>query len=462
MEEQLEQRWQLTQHFRFREEVFGGLAFDRDSFHVYRLSKTSYRLLSSLGDGPRSAPELADRWGLDEQEVIEFLQNLLKSRVVTPSPQDKAPPHLTFPPASLDLTDGEADLFRANNEFVSTLRAPLFLWWDITSACNFRCVYCYANSGHSLANELKFEDVRSILGDLAREGVLHIFFLGGEPYLRKDFVYILNATKEVGISSMLATNGWFITQNLARETKSAGVAIVRVSIDGAKPETHDQLRACKGSWHRAIRAIEHFKEAGIPIVGISPTVTPENLDEIPDLLRFAEGLGVDEIQLNPVCATGRGAHRPELSAKQALRLKGIVREFQNSFSVSQGPFLSAPEGIDDHKPAQCLIHRHGYNPIMLGCGSGRSCAAISADGDILTCILHRKKLGSVITTPFRSIWRDAPRVLDQRRKDPECRGCQYYDYCSGVCPILGGTSKICGQFRDKYKEKDRSTINLTS
>ena len=43
--------------------------------------------------------------------------------------------------------------------------------------------------------------------------------------------------------------------------KKAGVDRVSVSIDSMNPDEHDQFRGKKGSWHKAIRALEYVKNA---------------------------------------------------------------------------------------------------------------------------------------------------------------------------------------------------------
>ena len=54
----------------------------------------------------------------------------------------------------------------------------------------------------------------------------------------------------------VTTNGWYMTKDIANKLAEAGVNRVSVSIDSMDEDTHDKFRGRKGSWKRAIDALE--------------------------------------------------------------------------------------------------------------------------------------------------------------------------------------------------------------
>lgn len=58
-------------------------------------------------------------------------------------------------------------------------------------------------------------------------------------------------------------NGWFLDRSAARKIKELEYKWVQVSIDGANSETHDKIRGVKGSWERAVRALNYLTEEGV-------------------------------------------------------------------------------------------------------------------------------------------------------------------------------------------------------
>ncbi len=319
-----------------------------------------------------------------------------------------------------------------NGEYTSYLSAPIFVWWDITKVCNFKCKQCYSNAGQGAQQELTTEEVFGILEQLAAARVFYIYFLGGEPLLRRDFFEVLSKCQELGITTMFSTNGWFVTSKTATEAKNRGVQIARVSLDGATPEVHDSIRGKKGSFDRALRAITLLKEAGIPSVGVSPTLMKDNYFQITELADLAIQYGADEVQVVQLCATGRGSKEMSPSLQQLMEARVQVLEAKERFQTKK---ITATEGILRKECENCVSENIAA-PSMLGCSGGRSCAAINEVGDVSPCILFRRFAGSLRADSFSNIWSKSPLFKKMRRVREECSDCNFSNTCGGVCPIV--------------------------
>jgi len=318
---------------------------------------------------------------------------------------------------------------------VRRLSAPLFVWWDITYRCNLRCEYCYSSSGKADPDELTTQECHRVINDLGSNGIFYIFFLGGEPFMRPDFLELLEYCHRVGVETMLTTNGWFVTPKIAKETAKAGVTIARVSIDGATADVHDDIRGVPGSFDRAVQALHYFREAGVPVVGVSPTISRRNLHQVEDIVAMSLREGATEIRLNPVCVTGRASQSgSSLSGEDSEFLRVAYNKVKQLFGTRIN--IDAPEGIalDKHKSERCDAHTGPAD--MMGCGAGTVSLAISPLGEVFHCILYRKEVGNVRTSSFREIWETSPQLVEKRKFRGVCLDCVNRPLCSGVCPLI--------------------------
>jgi len=264
--------------------------------------------------------------------------------------------------------------------------------------------------------------------------VFYVYFLGGEPFTRPDFLEILAHCHLVGLEVMISTNGWFITEEIAKELLQVGVRHVRVSIDGATEQTHDAIRGMVGSFKKAIGAVRILKSTGIPVVGITPTIMDANFQEAGDLIDLAYGLGVDEIQLVQVCSVGRGKQMSMLSLPQVLELKSIIT--RKSAEIGRELFISGSEGVWEKPFSRCVMEGK-ILPTVMGCGAGRTCLAISPNGKLRACLLYQYEVGDLRTAEFQQIWsgHDHPKIQWLRSIKEGCDGCKYASICSGPCPM---------------------------
>jgi len=315
---------------------------------------------------------------------------------------------------------------------VRYLSAPVFVWWDVTYACNLRCRQCYSSSGKAHPNELSREEAMDIIKQLAEMKVFYIYFLGGEPLMRRDFFELAEYAHECGIAVMMNTNGWFITPTIADRLEKAGLMHVRVSIDGARARTHDAIRGVRGSFKRAIKAVKILRKTNIPRIGISPTVLADNVTEMAELIELAVKLEVDEMQLVQLCARGRGSSVQSASIAQLIELRKVFYEYKNKLAGKLN--LTATEGILlDNTNKKYEIN--SLFPNFWGCPAGRTCLAIEAEGTIQPCILYNIPVGNIRKSSLKEIWHESPLFRKMRTPSEECLKCHYVEFCSGECPI---------------------------
>ena len=144
------------------------------------------------------------------------------------------------------------------------------LWFQLTGTlCNLACSHCFIScspTNHSLAFVAP-ETVYRYLDEAEAHGVREVYFTGGEPFLHKQIMPILERSLQVAATSVLS-NGTLITPAVAdRLAALAGESRysleMRISLDDVDEQRNDAVRG-KGALRRALQALRLLQERGLP------------------------------------------------------------------------------------------------------------------------------------------------------------------------------------------------------
>jgi MoaA/NifB/PqqE/SkfB family radical SAM enzyme len=159
---------------------------------------------------------------------------------------------------------------------------------QVTNRCNLTCSFCdfWPNPAHP-REELTTADFEKLSDQLAQVGTFLVSIEGGEPFTRPDLVDIVRAFSKHHVS-VLYTNGWFVTEDAARNLFEAGLTQVGVSIDYASASRHDTKRGQPGTTERAWNAVDHFRRVAPHAekqVHVMTVLMRDNQDELEPLLQ---------------------------------------------------------------------------------------------------------------------------------------------------------------------------------
>ncbi len=197
------------------------------------------------------------------------------------------------------------------------------LWFQVAgTVCNLTCHHCFIScSPHNQSFEfLNLDTVRKYLDESVALGVKEYYFTGGEPFLNRDMVAILELTLQYGPATVL-TNGTVLKEEwLTRlqkvEKESLYSLEFRVSLDGFTAQTNDPIRG-EGTFTRTLDGIQQLVQHDfLPIVTV--TKTQDDMEEVDLVQGFAKLL--KEI----------GYSRPRLKILPTLRI-GAEAERQRSY-----------------------------------------------------------------------------------------------------------------------------------
>ena len=338
---------------------------------------------------------------------------------------------------------------------ITNLSAPITVWWDVTSKCNLNCLHCYSSSSASKSNtdELTNTEARALISELSEMNVFGIYFLGGEPFMRPDLLDLVKCAMEKRIGVTISSNGWLITEAISDELRSLGVSQVRISIDGALPNTHDWQRNKQGSFEHAVNAVRNLVKSGVHHVSIVSTISRRNASEIADIIDLAAKLRVHAIQILVVTQSGRGKDNYEnlsVTEEQAILLKRTLEQKQKQY---YGKLLVySNDGLLPGPCNECIVDG-SVRPDFVGCQAGRTRCNIDYNGNVVPCLLVREPVaGNVRETSFGEIWKHSPTFLEWRKRHlyyQECLECDLNDVCQRECPLSESQTKVTSLMRKK-------------
>jgi sulfatase maturation enzyme AslB (radical SAM superfamily) len=161
------------------------------------------------------------------------------------------------------------------------------LWFQVAgTVCNLRCTHCFIScspENHSFWF-MSLDEVVAELDTSVQLGVKEYYFTGGEPFMNREMVEILEATLALGPATIL-TNATLIPQRTVDRLAAIAAASpytleLRVSIDGCTREMNDAIRG-EGSFDRALAAVGRLAAAGfLPIITTMQTWPDTETDAI--------------------------------------------------------------------------------------------------------------------------------------------------------------------------------------
>ncbi len=242
------------------------------------------------------------------------------------------------------------------------------LSYCLTFRCNLQCGMCGFHEIEAM-RELSTAELLKHFDDIPQCKL--IVLTGGEPLLREDLYEIVMAASERTDRLLLQTNGVLVSDLKAlilklKETGFHKKLTVAISIDGARPETHDGIRGVKGTFDNAIKSLQILYDLNIDR-SVAMTIQPDNYSEILDLYRFCEKLGA-------VFMAQMVVPRPVFNNSQ-------IKDIYNQFKII---WEDVPP-INEYYLRGVLYHYINKKPII-PCYIGKNpYPMIDAVGDVYAC-----------------------------------------------------------------------------
>ncbi len=356
---------------------------------------------------------------------------------------------------------------------------PQTITIEATLRCNLSCQMCPLDLPrimHDQSNpefvaerkkaEMTTEEILGLIDDVANMGVREMTLTGGEFFLRRDALELIERVKARGLRLCVNTNAWFLTRSHVRRLIQIGVDALSVSIDGPD-EVHDEIRRGKGSFRRICDGLARLKEEKEtlgkkkPSVGITVTIFALNQGCFSEVIDAVHNLGVASVDFDYMFFTEEKASRmtekmiplPVVRKEEnqilPMELRNVdadimyaevqrakVKAEQYGVRIGFGPPFKTKEEI--HKRFHDINHAN-----VDKCFYPWKSSRVNPYGDVYSCSID-VAFGNIREAPFSQIWNgEAYRIFRQtlkyQRLFPKCtKCCALNNDLWGRLPAIGG------------------------
>lgn len=288
---------------------------------------------------------------------------------------------------------------------------------EVSSLCNLQCQFCPTTfiKDSDKRNIMSLEDVKKLEPFLKKT---HWVYLQGwgEPLLNSGFWEIVEFCKGTGARVGFTTNGTLLDEEKIAKIIDYKVDLVSTSIAGATQDTHGQLRT-PSQLEKILNNIKLLVNAKTasgnksPIITLSYMLTTQSIHDLPDAVKIAYELGVDDFYTtNLDYVFSEEANQSKLFSwdgeeiDEYRKLIDLAEEYAvaHDFSFRSYPLKFQEEkGVCDLNPAKMIF--------------------ITSNGDVTPCTylgrfinprffkgqkidLPRKVFGNIHTEEIEAIW----------------------------------------------------------
>ncbi|MCX7780458.1 MAG: radical SAM protein [Negativicutes bacterium] len=369
-----------------------GAIYNLETGKVHPINGGALALLKECQSGPLT--DILDMEDTDSKPYLDFLQRLTEMGLG--SVYFSAPaPHPPLP---------EAD--RPKLEF---------LWLELTSACNNRCLHCYAASAPDVPPQtMPHERWLSLISEARQAGATAIQLIGGEPLLYPRWRELVIKARDEGYEFIeIFTNATLIDDACIDFFQQHGVHIA-TTIYADNPEVHDKVTQNPGSFTKTYSAIQKILAAGIPL-RIASILMKVNEYEAENIMKLCSELGVQADPPDIVRPTGRG------DAKDLLPENYVKPPIKPPF------YTDAPT----------FVRVQRYHPCLAGK------IAVLPTGDVIPCIFARNQVcGNIFVSPLTEILSGQSLLsywCTTKDQVEKCKDCEFRYACADCRPLAQGS-----------------------
>lgn len=318
---------------------------------------------------------------------------------------------------------------------------PVHAVWELTLACDLKCQHCGSRAGKRRAEELTTDECLDLVRQLAKMGTREVTLIGGEAYLRRDWLRIIREIRDQGMDCTVQSGGLHLTEERIKAAVDSGLQALGVSIDGLR-ELHDKLRGVKGSFDAAFKAVRTVKKYGIT-ASVNTQITSLVIPQLRELMNLFIDAGAKNWQVQLTVAMGRAADHPELLLQpyDLLELMPLLAELYGE-GADRGLLLQPGNNIGYFGPYESLWRGSGDDRVhWTSCNAGENTLGIEADGTIKGCPslpTSPYSGGNIRDLSLANIWWKTDELSINRSRTNDglwgfCGSCYYANVCKAGC-----------------------------
>lgn len=289
-----------------------------------------------------------------------------------------------------------------------SLSKPTSIHFSITHKCSLLCKHCDIWKTKSARKELNTQEIKKIIYDLRSWlGTFSINFAGGEPFIRKDTIEIIDYCTKNNIETNVTTNATLINKEVAKRILNSGLRTINISLDSIEPETHDYLRNKRGTFDKVMKAIRYLNTEDKKLcIVIATVLMKQNYKKIKDLTNFVKDNNLNGIILQPLFQNFGTEYAPhwykdsEFWPHNAKSIKQTINKLIKDKNKREGSLL-----INSIKQLELLksYFKDPNQKTKLKCKVGFKNFCINECGDALLCF-WLPPIGNLLQEKPEKLW----------------------------------------------------------
>lgn len=300
----------------------------------------------------------------------------------------------------------------------------------VTDRCNLRCFYCMPEEGINYLPKkdlLTFEEIERLINILASLGITKVRLTGGEPFVRKDLMKLINTIVEIpGITDLHLTTNGVLTSPYIQELKTIGIASVNLSLDTLDRERFFKITR-RDEYDNVMATLHALIKAEISVKINTVVMEDKNIEDIIPLVNLTKEHPVSVRFIEEMPFNGEGSHYPKLHWTYTKILNHIKEEF---------PTLVKEQDPENSTSYNYKVPGHIGNVGVIAAFSRTFCGTcnrirMTAQGTLKTCLyddgvldvrhlLRSDLIDEEITTELMKAFKSRPKdgfEAEQHRKN---------------------------------------------
>jgi radical SAM protein with 4Fe4S-binding SPASM domain len=304
---------------------------------------------------------------------------------------------------------------------------PQWAYLEATMKCNLKCKICHQRDRRGEQGEMVTEDFHNIIDKISDYKIPVISMTGGEMFLRKDIMDIIEYIDKKKIPLKINTNGTLINEEqLKRIGACKTFDCLGTSIDGTRRE-HDNARGLQGAFDKTVAMLEASKGAHFQRM-ICFTMTEQNEGCIEEMLKLADELCVERILFlnehyaepgdieksisilglkeNDKIFVGVENYRVEHVYKM-IKVQREIKRKRKRYGVLAPiyPILASNKPIEFYnRRLNCSLYCKAFDALI-----------IANNGDVRVCQYIKEPVGNILNQSIDEIW-NGEKIRSMRKK----------------------------------------------
>lgn len=300
---------------------------------------------------------------------------------------------------------------------------------ELTNSCNLNCIMCGRNAATFKPTFFDMDNFRSLepLMDIVEEVTLMGW---GEPTIHPHFNEMLEMINRHSARKYFCTNGMNL-KKIKNAIFDYNVDVFAVSLDGATDETNSRIR--RGSKIEQIKKdlieivkIKKERQLKYPWINFVFCAMKSNIHELPDLVRLAAEIGIDEVKVVYLTVFEESMLEETLWGQEDL----VKKYFEEAIGVGEKlkialklPYYVGEDEAEDKLHKDCYV---SWRDFFLG-----------SDGNVRPCMsTYVKFFPYDKNRNFMDMWNSKEyqeyrrNVNDQNNMDSPCARCYQSSHCN--------------------------------